>query len=362
MDIQLLRRRVAQRGMQLVAGDGANVAAPTQVLPVAGVFRVLICRVSHSLGNTLLVTPLVQEIEALWPGAEIDIVTRSAVAAEIFSGYSCVRNIYCLPRHGLRNPLRLLRELKRMRATPYDLAIDTDPRSQTGRALLLRSRARYKLGFVSEKKGGAISHGVDPAGAPKHTGQFPVYLLRNALRRTAGDYPGLDLRLSRDEREQGRQILARLTAQTPGAATKKGIIGIFANATGPKYKDEAWWRDFMSIIESHFADFSLIEIVPADGKSMFGSRYPAYYSSSVRKLAKVLSGLSTLICLDCGIMHLARASGTATAAIFTTTDTDEWGPYGPGAYIVRGDQQTPEQIARRLIDEVPASAFLARPM
>ncbi len=362
MDIQLLRRRLAQRGMQFVAGDGQSPAAHTQALPATGVFRVLICRVSHSLGNTLLVTPLLQEIEATWPGVEVDLITRSQAASEIFAGYDCVRNIYCLPRHGVRHPLRFLHLLRRMRDTHYDLAIDTDPRSQSGRALLLHSRARYKLGFVGSNKGGALSHAIDPAPAPKHAGQFPVYLLRAALRRTASEYPPLDLRLTRPEREQGEQILARLTARIAGVAKKKGIIGIFANATGPKVLDETWWRDFMPAIEAHFADFIIVEIVPMSGVSMLGNRYPAYYSTSVRRLATVLSELSILICLDCGIMHLARASGTRTATIFTSTDTAEWGPYGSGAYVIRGEHQTGEQVARRLIAEVPAGAFHTTPV
>jgi ADP-heptose:LPS heptosyltransferase len=361
MDIQLLRRRLAQRGMRLVTGVSAIAASSTDVLPATGVFRVLICRVSHSLGNTLLVTPLVQEIEAVWPGAEIDIVTRSPAAFEIFSSYSCVRTIYCLPRKGLRHPLRLLRGLRGIQQTQYDLAIDTDPRSQTGRALLLRSHARYKLGFINDKKSGAISHGVEPSGAPRHSGQFPVYLLRHALRRTGETYPPLDLRLTRSEKDEGAQILARLTAPLGPGTGKRGVIGIFANATGPKLLSADWWRAFMPAIDAHFADFQMVEIVPMSGQSMLDSRYPAYYSSSIRKLAKVLSQLSALICLDSGIMHLARASGTPTAAIFTTTDTTEWGPYGPGAYIIRGANQTAQQVARRLIDEVPMAAFLAAP-
>ncbi|HEY8011620.1 MAG TPA: glycosyltransferase family 9 protein [Rudaea sp.] len=361
MDIQLLRRRLAQRGMQLVAGDGRSASAQMQALPASGVFRVLICRLSHSLGNTLLMTPLIQEIEATWPGVEIDLVTRSPAAAEIFAGYDCVQNIFCMPRHGVRHPLRFLHLLRSMRDAHYDLAIDTDPRSQSGRALLLRSRARYKLGFVSDSKGGTLSHAIDPQAAPKHAGQFPVYLLRAALRRPASEYPPLDLRLTHAEHEQGGQILARLTAQIPGAGAKKGIIGIFANATGPKFLDEAWWRDFMPAIETHFADFAIVEIVPMSGESMLGNRYPAYYSTSIRKLAKVLSQLSILICLDCGIMHLARASGTRTAAIFTSTETAEWGPYGAGAYTIRGEHQTGEQVAHRLIAEVPAGAFHTAP-
>jgi ADP-heptose:LPS heptosyltransferase len=358
MDIELLRRRVAQRGMRLLTGTGAGTAA-TDTLPAQGIFRILICRISHSLGNTLLITPLVQEIEAIWPGAEIDIVTRSAAAFEIFSSYDSVRHIYCLPRQVLRHPLQLLRGLRGMQRTQYDLAIDTDPRSQTGRALLLRSRARYKLGFAGERKSGTISHGVDPAGAPRHNGQFPVYLLRAALgRHVDAACPPLSLRLTRSEQEQGRATLDRLLAQARAATGKRGVIGIFANATGPKLLPREWWRTFMPVIQSHFVDFSIIEIVPMSGESMLDDRYPAYYSTSIRKLGKLLSQLSMLICLDCGIMHLARASGTPTTAIFTLAGMiDEWAPYGDDAFVVNGEHLPPEDVAQRLIAQVPAAAF-----
>ena len=90
----------------------AGAQSTVETLPDAGVFRILLCRASHSLGNTLLMTPLLREIEATWPGAEIDIVTRSQVADEVFGGYASVRHIVRLPRHGVRHPLQLLRDLR----------------------------------------------------------------------------------------------------------------------------------------------------------------------------------------------------------------------------------------------------------
>ncbi|TLY53665.1 MAG: glycosyltransferase family 9 protein, partial [Gammaproteobacteria bacterium] len=99
------------------------------------------------------------------------------------------------------------------------------------------------------------------------------------------------------------------------------------------------------------------EIVPASGKSMLDARYPAYYSSSVRKIAKVLSQLSLLITLDCGIMHLARASGTRVAAVFTVTNAAQWGPYGEGAHVIDGADVSAAEVARRLIGELPAATL-----
>lgn len=352
MGIQQLRRHVAQLGMHAITRSAvATSAAP---LPSSDIFRVLICRSSHSLGNTLLITPLLQEIEATWPGAEIDIVTRNAAAEEVFSGYASVRSVITLPRRGLRHPLELARGLRQLGQQVYDLAIDTDPHSQTGRALLLRSHARYKLGFAGNGKSGAISHSVDAFDAPRHNGHRPVHLLRAALQRPQENYPPLDLRLSRLEKDAGAQVLSRVAAKSDPARGQRGVVGIFANATGGKLLPRAWWQQFMPAIDAHLCDFRLIEIVPMSATSLLDSRYPCYYSSSVRKLAGVLSQLSLLVCLDGGIMHLARASGTRTAAIFAHTDIDEWGPYGAGAHAFDARHGSPLQAAQQLIEALPA--------
>lgn len=325
-------------------------------LPDTGIFRILVCRTSHSLGNTLLITPLLREIEATWPGAEIDIVTRNQIADEIFGGYASVRHVVRLPRHGVRHPLQLLRDLRRIRETHYDLAIDPDLRSRSGRALLSLSHARYKIGYAGARDASALTHAIDPQRAPKHAGQFPVDLLRASRRVVCSDYPPLDLRLTRREHEEGEEMLARVLARAPA---HKGTIGIFANATGHKLLPSEWWREFLPAVEAHYgADYNLVEIVPASGRSMLDARYPAFYSSSVRKIAKVLSRLSLLITLDCGIMHLARASGTRVAALFTVTNPTEWGPYGEGAHVIDGANLGAAEVAQRMIAAVPANTLI----
>jgi ADP-heptose:LPS heptosyltransferase len=360
MNTTLQRRRVADHGLRQLPGHEALDAADAP-LPQKGILRILICRTSHSLGNTLLITPLLQEIEATWPGAEVDIVTRNGVAGDIFANFVSVREVYCLPKRALQRPLLWLRHVRSLRRNRYDLVIDTDQRSRTGRALLSLSRSRYKLGFDGKRRSRALTHAVDAAHAPEHAGLAPVYLLRSAMQRTHPDYPGLAVRLSDDEREQGRGILNRL-AQSEDQVERQSrpVIGVFANATGHKLLDRVWWRAFLPLVEAAYPGFTFVEIAPASGSSMLDSRYPVYYSSSVRKLSKVLSGLSMLITLDCGVMHLARASGTRTAAVFTVTDPAQWGPYGPGAHVVRAGGESAEEAARRLVAEVPVELLQAK--
>ena len=78
---------------------------------------------------------------------------------------------------------------------------------------------------------------------------------------------------------------------------------------------------------------------------MLSSKYPAYFSSDLRKLASVLSGLAVYISADCGIMHLACASDVPTMGIFTVTNGGEWGPYGRGRHTIAAHGMAPEDVA-----------------
>src|SRR6185312_4329757 len=74
-DLDHLRRRVARGLMRLLFGKAAEPSG--EPLPRRGIHRILVCHISHTLGNALLLTPLIRELEATYPGAQIDIVTRS---------------------------------------------------------------------------------------------------------------------------------------------------------------------------------------------------------------------------------------------------------------------------------------------
>jgi len=340
------RRAVARRLMRLVFG---NHGQPTsEPLPARGIYRILVCHVSHSLGNTLLLTPLLSELEKIYPAAEIDILTRSPVANDVYGGFFNVLRIFRLPAHGVGHPLQFFGTLRRMRKIRYDLAIDADPLSQTNRLLMLLSNSTYTLGFSSAKKHGEITHPV-PLPADENKGRRPVYLLRSAMGNdVAADYPVPDIRLSVDERTQGKAAVTRSLAAGGMTSTGRGIIGIFANATGTKLLGEAWWKRFIAVLEAAHPDHRIVEILPHSGESMLGSRYPAYYSSDLRRLACVLSALDVYISADCGVMHLACASDVPTMGIFTVTKVSEWGPYGPHRHAIPAHGQEPEEVARTI--------------
>jgi ADP-heptose:LPS heptosyltransferase len=341
------RRRVARRLMRMLFGNHGQPTA--EALPARGIYRILVCHVSHSLGNTLLLTPLLSELEKVYPAAEIDILTRSPIARTVYGHFFNVQRIFRLPAHGVGHPFKFFGTLGRMRKNRYDLAIDADPLSQTGRLLMLLSNATYTLGFSSPKKHGEITHAVPLPEQLQSKGRRPVYLLRHAMGKdVSADYPVPDIRLSAAERAQGKAALQRSLDAAGSAAPGRRIVGIFGNATGNKLLGEAWWTRFMQVLEAAHPEHRFVEILPHSGESMLGSRYPAYYSTDLRKLACVLSALDVYISADCGVMHLACASDVPTMGIFTVTNAAEWGPYGAGRHVIPAQDKEPEEVARNI--------------
>jgi ADP-heptose:LPS heptosyltransferase len=336
--------------MRVAFGHG-DAESSSQALPVRGIHRILVCHVSHTLGNTLLLTPLLRELERLYPGAEVDVVTRSPVADGIFGAFDGVRHVYRLPRHGVASPFSLLRTLRELRARRYDLAIDPCLRSQSDRIGVLLANAQRTLGFVGPGKSGVLTHDVESPDSIVHIGKLPVYLLRRAVGRLdSTPYPRLDICLTDEEREHGSSQLMRLFDDAPSTipGMRPTIIGLFANATGAKNLGCDWWQSFAARVATRWPNARIVEFVPAAGDSLLDAAYPTFYSSDLRRLASVMANVDLFVSADCGVMHLACAAGTRTVGLFSVTDPAEWGPYGPGNHVFEIAGRTPEQIADSL--------------
>ncbi len=331
-------------------------------LPSTGIYCILVCRFVQTLGDSLTLTPMLQELAAAYPGAEIDVISRCPAAHLIFGNLPGINRIMILPRHVLRHPWRTLRVLRSMRRTRYDLVIDPDPQSQGGRILALLARAERSLGYAGPAKAGSMTHSALPPGDIRHRAKLPVYLLRSALGGVPknDEYPTLSIGLSRLERRQGRIALARLLAKPDVREPKSGCIGIFANATGDKRLKHEWWQRFLAILEPALPNYQIIEILPASAHSLLDDHYLGYYSHNARKMAALISNLRLFISADCGVMHLAVAAGTSTVGVFTTTAPDEWGPFGPAQYAIAARDRTPEQTAATVLEALAADAAPAR--
>lgn len=309
-----------------------------------GVHRILVLRPNHRLGNTLLVTPLLSELERHFPGAEVDVVTGCEAAGEVFAGFRQVRRIHQLTRRPGHHPLRLLRLLHELRRSRYDLAIDCVRGSRSGRWLAQWSGARQWLAPPADTR---ELEQADPAWRDawaRSCGHFAldaVHVLRCALgvpEVAATNPPRLRIALRDDERAAGEATLTNLLG-TPAQAPRRGrVLAIFPNATGSKRLPGGWWQAFIDTLAAHDPALRVIEMVAAHGRSQLDGRFPAFYSSDVRRMAALIAACDAYISADCGVMHLACASGTPTLGLFTRPNLARYRPYGPHDGAVAVDE------------------------
>lgn len=304
-----------------------RLCSPGQ-LPVHGIHRVLILRPNHRLGNAVLISPLLDEIETRYPGAEIDMVSAGCAAKDLFSSRFQVRRVICLPRRIVRHLWESALYLRDMRATRYDLAIDPCVASHSGRLLLGMAKARYKVGLAS----GNTINTLDDAypGLPDHLAQRGVYILRRALGDTAcTSWPMLDVCLTSYELQQGRVALDRMLASSEDSAGRsRPVLGVFANATGNKRLSEAWWGVLVAKLHEIRPDIRIVNILAAHGQSQLSGAQTSFYSGDLRKLAAVLAHMQGFVSADCGVMHLAAAVGVPTLGLFTRANRAKYTPYG----------------------------------
>lgn len=348
-NIEELRRHVTHavtRGLLRRPPTGSS--APSGVRST-DVRRVLVCRPNHRLGNLVLLTPLIRELQHRLPAAEVDIVLAGGNNAALFSTFRNVGHVYVLSRRLVHHPLQTLGIARQIRHARYDLIIDPCEGSQSSHWLVAYAHAPHVISVPDD------ASGANAAQMPRHMAQRPVCLLRRAIALRAGPgaalYPPLDLNLTPDEQLRGQQILRTLV---PAGAQLPNVIGVFADATGTKRYPEAWWDALLRSLRQRLADTVIVEIAPPDGRSRLSAQLPAFFSPNIREVAAVISQMTCFISADCGVMHLACASGVSTFGLFSVTDMPKYAPYGAHNAGIDTRHHDPEQIASTIIAATPA--------
>lgn len=354
-----LRRRVVRRALRRWSRAGDAAMTLGHGLDAAEVRSVLICRPNHRLGNLLLLTPLVAELQLLLPHASVDIVLAGNCGAELFLTFPNVRHIYRLSSRLVRHPFATSRVAFQIRRAHYDLVIDPCETSQSGRLFVALAKPQHVLGLPRD--GASAPAWIDDA--PMHMGMWPVYLLRGALQHSFQKhgfaFPALDLRLADEERQRGREALDRLlgVGAPPRART---ILGVFVEATGAKRLGLDWWRRFLQEVHAHHADWAIVEIVPVDGRPRLAPDVPGFGSPSPREVAAVIANMSGFVSADCGVMHLASAAGIPICGLFSASDIARYAPYGRGSQALLVNGKQPEDVAQAVgsfVDQLdPGSA------
>jgi ADP-heptose:LPS heptosyltransferase len=282
--------------------------------------RVLITRPNHRLGNQLLITPLVKEVHDQFPEAKIDLFLKGNLGGLIFENYDYVNKIISLPKKHFKELGRYLLAWTKLKQKKYDLVINAEASSSSGRLSTKVSRAKHKF-FGFERH-----HNLITCQDGAHISKYPIYSLRYFLKQslTAEVLPSLEIKLSSEEICSGRKLLKQY------ANLNKPTICLYTFATDKKCLEKVWWSNFYEALDKLFPNYNIIELLPVENISALDYKIPSFYSKNIREMASFISQTSLVITGDCGIMHLAAATQTPTVGLFNVTNKDMYGPYNTG--------------------------------
>lgn len=292
--------------------------------------RILISRPNGRLGNLLLITPLLQEIEATFPGCKTDLFIKGNLAPILFKNYPSVDRIIKLPGKPFKELFKYTLAWASIKKSRYDIVINVVNSSSSGRLSTKFASAKIKhFGDVSEEIKTAYAD-------QEHMAKYPVYNFREFLGKLGiqennpeKPVPPLNLRLDTKELETGKNKLEEITKND------KKTIAVFTYATGAKCYSPEWWNPFYERLKAEFEpEYNIIEILPAENVSQIGFKATSYYSRDIREIGGVMANCAVFIGADSGMMHLASASGVPTAGLFWCTKTESYEPYNEGSTAI----------------------------
>lgn len=289
--------------------------------------RILISRPNHRLGNLLLLTPLVQEIIKTFPDSQIDLFVKGGVTPIIYKNYENIDRYIQLPKKPFSNLGKYIKGWFDLKFRKYDLAINSNPGSSSGRLSMLATNSTYK--FFGEHDEELAAKYPDY----NHDAKKTIYNLRKFLTQLGypennSKLPSLKIILDQKELETGKENVQKIVQND------KKTICLFTNATGAKIYSEDWWEDFYTKLRAAFPDYNIIELLPVENISKLNFKIPNFYSTDIREMGGFLANCELFIAADNGVMHLASSVNVPTIGLFKVTDETMYKPYNDKSFSI----------------------------
>jgi len=324
-NINGLRRRLT-RGLTKGIHSRANPIIPLESIDIK---RILICRPNKRLGNLLMITPLLQEIEATFPGCKVDIFAQGSLAPVVFKNYENVDTIIQLPVKPFKQLIKYVRAWTSIKRNHYDMAINVVSNSSSGRLSTKLANSTYHFFGDIEEEERELVH--DDFG---HMAKSPVYAFRHYVKamgliKNERPVPTLDIKLSAAELAEGKRLLHELVNND------KKTICLFTYATGDKCYPASWWENLYERLKTEYSDCNIIEILSIQKISNISLKAPTFFNKDVRKVGSLIANVQVFIGADGGVMHLASAVNTPTIGLFSVTDPNRYRPYNENSVAIK---------------------------
>jgi ADP-heptose:LPS heptosyltransferase len=307
------------RARSLGAGKGG-------VVPADGVRRALVIR-PGGLGDAVLMRPMLHALAAAFPAARIDVLAERRNAAALRIGVTPF-DVICYD-DGIAAVLR------RLRASGYDLVIDTEQYHHLSVLLANALRPRWLCGFDTFGRGRFQTHPVPHDEetyeaisflrlAEAVTGRrIPFDPERSFLEPGAADFAWAD------------QVLMAGSGR-PLAVLMPGAGGAYRLWAPERFAEIGRWLAGRGY---HLVVLGGADAVTA-GRMIAAGRAPGAITdltgrSTLAQTAAVLARSRLAVSADTGVLHLAYAVGTPTVGLFGPGLHRKWAPPGSRHRTVR---------------------------
>ena len=299
----------------------------TDFIDKAKIKRILICRPNQRLGNLLLITPLIEEVTTTFPECKIDLFVKGTLAPIVFKNYANINLIFELPKKPFKTLIDYFQVWAKIRKQHYDIVINVDKNSSSGKLATQFARSKYKF-FGDSNDDNALKYKDY-----KHIAKYPIYDFRSylsqlGLEKNENPIPSLNLKLSSLEIAEGKKVLNDIVNND------KKTICIFTFATGEKCYSESWWENFYERLKKEYSNYNIIEVLPVENVSQIAFKAPTFYSKDIRQIGSLIANTELFIGADSGIMHLASSVQTTTVGLFSITDINKYQPYGNNSVAI----------------------------
>lgn len=304
--------------------------------------RVLICRPNHRLGNLLLITPFIQEISSSFPECKIDLFVKGGLGPIIFKNYENIDTIIELPKKPFKNLLQYFSVWMQLKKNRYDIIINIEKGSSSGRIATQFADAKYK--FFGKADEDINSQFKDY----EHIAKYPIYdfrlfLTKLGFKNNVAPIPSLNLKLSPSEIAEGKKLLDAIVSN------EKKTICIFTYATADKCYSESWWEEFYEKLKKEFeVNYNIIEVLPVENISQIGFKAPTFYSKDIREIGSLITNTTLFIGADSGIMHLSSAVNTTTIGLFSRANQKMYEPYNNNSLAINTNNNNIDECIKTI--------------
>jgi len=309
--------------------------------------RILLVRTNHRIGNLLFLTPLLRALHDRLPDCRIDLLIGLQAADSLFQPLPGIGRVYVIPKPAMTTLPQIIQLLRRLRHNNYDLSIDPNGKSASGRLVMALLRSQWKLGFKVEGSWSPLTHSTPLPREILHEARRPLLLLSSLQGAEQIDpVATLQLALSEEEKRQGAQILQSSLATQRLQGHDTPVLGLFRFARRDKRIADQWWLSWIHEFRLLAPHIHILEVLSPDASGPLLKGSAIVQITNLRLLSAVLSQLDAFICADTGPMHLASAAGAPTIALFNTTAPDQYGPVGEQDMVLQQPQHSVSALAR----------------